>query len=481
MNTQLLRYAYPIAGGLVLLGLLFFVLARPKTVESIENTAFLPESQKADEIRAALADVGFADANKPRNESLNAGLELYRQGRYAEAERAFDRHLLQYTNDQVATFYLGMSLLYQQKFSQALQLLSELALLDGFELQDEARWYATLCGCGPDREQSIRQFEQIAANPASAYQQAAKVVLNTVRLHPGPFSFQIQGDAGRPDAAPSYALVIEAPRTWWQTPWLRNLILALLAGATIGLVWWRREAARREQERVERQVAQRTASLLQQKQEMELEKARSEELLLNILPAETAEELKMYGKSNARRFEMVTVLFSDFQGFTQISEQMPPEELVADLDYCFKAFDEIMQKHGLEKIKTVGDCYVCAGGLNNPGEDTAVTVVHAAQDMIAALQEFNKRQRADSKPAFEARIGIHTGPVVAGIVGIKKYAYDIWGDTVNIAARMEQSSEGGRINISEATYELVKEHFPCTYRGKVDAKGKGLVDMYFVE
>ncbi len=212
-----------------------------------------------------------------------------------------------------------------------------------------------------------------------------------------------------------------------------------------------------------------------------LERQRSEELLLNILPVATAEELKQHGKAKAKRFDSVTVLFTDFKSFTKITEQMPPEELVAKLDECFRAFDDIVSRCGIEKIKTIGDSYMCAGGLPTPNETHPENVVKAALEMQVFMDSFGKRQQAQGLPGFETRIGIHTGPVVAGIVGSKKFAYDIWGDTVNMAARMEESGETGKVNISQSTFKLVKKIFRCTHRGKILAKNKGEVDMYFVE
>ncbi|MBK9017869.1 MAG: tetratricopeptide repeat protein [Saprospiraceae bacterium] len=211
------------------------------------------------------------------------------------------------------------------------------------------------------------------------------------------------------------------------------------------------------------------------------EKQRSDELLLNILPEQTANELKAHGKAKARRYDSVTVLFSDFKSFTQIAEQMPAEALVAELDECFRAFDEIIGKYGIEKIKTIGDAYFCAAGLPEPTTTHAEDMVRAALEMQVFIEKFRQQQRAAGKPEFFCRIGIHTGPVVAGVVGQKKFAYDIWGDTVNMGARMEQSGEPDRVNISQTTYELVKDKFRCMPRGKVAAKNKGEVDMYFVE
>jgi class 3 adenylate cyclase/tetratricopeptide (TPR) repeat protein len=201
------------------------------------------------------------------------------------------------------------------------------------------------------------------------------------------------------------------------------------------------------------------------------EKQKSDALLLNILPAEVAGELKEQGRAAARQFESVTVLFTDFVDFTQVSEKLSPQELVGELHLNFKAFDEIIERHGLEKIKTIGDAYMAVCGLPVPDAD------HARKAALAALeiQAFTQ-----NRPGFDIRIGLHSGPVVAGIVGVKKFAYDIWGDTVNTAARMESSSEAGKINLSGATYERLKAEFDCTYRGKIAAKNKGEIDMYFL-
>ncbi len=211
---------------------------------------------------------------------------------------------------------------------------------------------------------------------------------------------------------------------------------------------------------------------------IEKERERSENLLLNILPKETAQELKQSGKVQAKSFESVTVLFADFKGFTQYAEKLSPEKLVESVDFYFSKFDEIMENYGLEKIKTIGDAYMCAGGLPFPTEDHAYKMVCAAMEIV----EFVKDTKASNTGAhqFDIRIGINTGPVVAGVVGTKKFAYDIWGDTVNIASRMESNSEPGKINVSENTYTLIKDAFDCTYRGEIDAKHKGMMKMYFV-
>ncbi|MBL7766824.1 MAG: tetratricopeptide repeat protein [Chitinophagaceae bacterium] len=217
-----------------------------------------------------------------------------------------------------------------------------------------------------------------------------------------------------------------------------------------------------------------------QRNKIQKGKKRSDELLLNILPEEVAEELKEKGSAAAKHFDEVTVLFTDFKGFTQLSELLTPTELVAEINHCFSAFDHIMQKHQVEKIKTIGDAYMAVGGIPTPNKTHAMDVVNAALDIQQFMLDHKEKMEAAGKLYFEIRIGIHTGPVVAGIVGVKKFAYDIWGDTVNTASRMESSGEVGSVNISESTYALVRDQFTCTHRGKIQAKGKGEIDMYFV-
>ncbi|MFT5819802.1 MAG: adenylate cyclase [Crocinitomix sp.] len=212
---------------------------------------------------------------------------------------------------------------------------------------------------------------------------------------------------------------------------------------------------------------------------IQYEKERSEKLLLNILPAETAEELKTHGKAKARSYEQVSVLFTDFKGFTMISEELSPEDLVAEIDHCYKAFDKICTEHNIEKIKTIGDAYMCAGGLPKVNDRNAIDAINAGLAIRDFMLDYKIQRDLEGRPGFEIRIGVHTGPVVAGIVGINKFAYDIWGDTVNTAARMESSGDVGKVNVSQTTYELTKDHFNFEYRGKIAAKNKGDIDMYF--
>lgn len=225
---------------------------------------------------------------------------------------------------------------------------------------------------------------------------------------------------------------------------------------------------------MEQKVTERTHDL-------QIEKQKSDDLLLNILPAETANELKAHGKALAKSFDVVTVMFTDFKDFTTVSENVSAQELVEEINTCFSAFDLILQKHGVEKIKTIGDAYLCVTGLPVSKPTHAEDMLNAAFEIRDYMEKRKGEQTAKGSFSFQIRLGIHTGSIVAGIVGLKKYAYDIWGDTVNFAARMEQNSEAGKINISGTTYELIKDKYSCTYRGKIPAKNKGELDMYFAE
>ena len=216
------------------------------------------------------------------------------------------------------------------------------------------------------------------------------------------------------------------------------------------------------------------------KQLAESEKMKSEKLLLNILPKDVADELKDKGTAEPVSFDSVSVLFTDFQGFTKIAEKMSPNELIKELDGCFVQFDKITERFNLEKLKTIGDSYMCAGGIPKPSATHAIDAVLAALEIQSFMNQMKSLKEMMGFPYWELRLGIHTGPLVAGVIGEKKFAYDVWGDTVNTASRMESSGYPGRINISGATYELVKDFFDCEYRGRINAKNKGEVDMYFV-
>jgi class 3 adenylate cyclase len=227
-------------------------------------------------------------------------------------------------------------------------------------------------------------------------------------------------------------------------------------------------------ENLEQRVIDRTA-------ELNAEKKKSDALLLNILPETAAEELKRSGKTTPQRFDSVTVMFTDFQDFTRISAGMNPAKLVDELGTYFAQFDRIAEKYELEKIKTVGDSYMCAGGLPDFQPDHAFRIVSAALEMRDYMLKVKADKEASGEEHFAIRIGVHSGPVVAGVVGLKKFAYDIWGDTVNMASRMETTCEPWQVNISETTLGLIQSRVRFTHRGKIDAKSRGEIDMYYVD
>ncbi len=232
-----------------------------------------------------------------------------------------------------------------------------------------------------------------------------------------------------------------------------------------------REALRDRNMQLERDVDERTRELQRAKQA-------ADDLLLNILPASVIDELRDRGNVAARAHADVTVLFADFTDFTRHSERLSPQLLVDELHACFTAFDRMLAAHGVEKIKTVGDAYLAVAGLPASAPDHALRAVRLALAMRDFIRE---RNQSPGAKGFGIRIGLHSGDVVAGVVGIHKYAYDIWGDAVNIAARMQENCLPGQVNISATTHALVKDHYACTYRGELEAKNKGLLKMYFVE
>ncbi|MCB1140710.1 MAG: hypothetical protein H7A24_07855 [Leptospiraceae bacterium] len=230
----------------------------------------------------------------------------------------------------------------------------------------------------------------------------------------------------------------------------------------------------KERDLLEVRVKERTRDL-------EESRKKSDELLLNILPVTIADELKIDGKVKPKSYEMVSVLFTDFKGFTKISENMEPTEILNELDLCFYRFDMLMERFNLEKIKTIGDAYMCAGGIPTANQTNPIDAVLAGLEIQKFMDNLRISKIAEGKNYWELRLGIHTGPVIAGVVGQKKFAYDIWGDTVNTASRMESSGQPGKINVSSFTYKYIHTLFDCTYRGKIPAKNKGDIEMYFVE
>lgn len=227
-------------------------------------------------------------------------------------------------------------------------------------------------------------------------------------------------------------------------------------------------------------LEQQSSELEKQKNKLEIEKNKTDELLQNILPYEIAEQLKNKGSVNAKKYRMVSIMFTDFKDFTKISAELEPEEIIKELSVYFRKFDEITSEHFIEKIKTIGDAYMAVGGLPLRNKSNPIDTVLAALKIQKFMTYYNNSRAAKGLTVWGLRLGIHTGKVIAGVIGSKKFAYDIWGDAVNTAARLETAGEVGKVNISGVTYSYIKDFFDCTYRGKIAAKNKGEIDMYFV-
>jgi class 3 adenylate cyclase len=233
---------------------------------------------------------------------------------------------------------------------------------------------------------------------------------------------------------------------------------------------------REANESLEKKVVERTLKLQETNQLLSIEKEKSEKLILNILPSRIATELKENGKVKPRIYT-ASILFTDFHGFTKLSENLSPKELISELDTCFRFFDTLMDKYKLEKLKTIGDSFMCAGGIPDESVEHPFEIIKASLEM----RDFIFERNLTEKNKLEIRIGIHIGKVIAGVIGDKKFTYDVWGDTVNTASRMESSGEIGKVNISEELYKIIKDEFDCMYRGEILAKNKGNLKMYFVE
>ncbi|MBK6776711.1 MAG: adenylate/guanylate cyclase domain-containing protein [Flavobacteriales bacterium] len=279
---------------------------------------------------------------------------------------------------------------------------------------------------------------------------------------------------------PPAELKIEVLPPWYRSWWFYTALVIAMGSGAYSFIKVRERQLRLRNQVLEMRVEERTAEVVAQSQEIGKQKVRIEDLLLNILPKEISEELKEKGWATARSHKAVTVVFTDMKGFTRVAEKMSPEELVGELNDCFIHFDAIIDKYGIEKIKTIGDSYMCAGGVPTHDPHHAHKAVLAALEIRELMRVWAEERTASGKEPWVLRIGLHTGPVVAGVVGKRKFAYDIWGDTVNTASRMESSGLAGEVNISGATYEQVKDIVECVYRGKVNAKNKGEIDMYLV-
>jgi class 3 adenylate cyclase/ligand-binding sensor domain-containing protein/predicted metal-dependent HD superfamily phosphohydrolase len=311
--------------------------------------------------------------------------------------------------------------------------------------------------------------------------------INYSNLKPGTYTFKVwaANSDGQWCEEPA-ELIIHIDTPFWTTWWFLAIIIVFVGLIVLAAYVLRIRAINSQKERLAFLVEKRTQTITiqkeqieKQKQELEIEKEKTEKLLYNILPAETAEELKNKGKARTRFYRMVTVMFTDIKGFTQIAESYKPADLVKRLDNLFREIDKIIEKYQLEKIKTIGDAYMAAGGVPLRDKENPVNAVLAALE----IQQFmaKDKQRYAPEDQWELRIGLHTGDVIAGVIGTKRIAYDIWGNTVNVAQRMEMTSDVGKVNVSGATFDYIKPYFDCTYRGKVAAKNKGEIDMYYVE
>lgn len=257
---------------------------------------------------------------------------------------------------------------------------------------------------------------------------------------------------------------------FWETWWFYTISSIFVLSMVYMFYTYKTRQVKRRNLELAQMVKRRT-------RELEEEKDKSDALLMNILPGSCVDELKEKGYVQPREFKNCSILFTDFKGFTYTASVLPADSLVNELNEIFKGFDDIVSKYGLEKMKTIGDSYMAAGGLPKETRDHALITVYAALEM----QDFIRKRGETAPIKWEMRVGVHSGSVIAGVVGTKKFVYDIWGDTVNLASRMESSGEPGRVNVSAYTYMLIRDHFDCEYRGKMDAKGKGKVDMYFVK
>ena len=258
--------------------------------------------------------------------------------------------------------------------------------------------------------------------------------------------------------------------TWW------FILLCIIGGAVllVQVAKFRNRNLKRRNDLLEERIKQRTAQL-------EEAKGKSDELLLNILPAEVADELKAKGKSAPRMYKSASVLFTDFVGFTATSAKMEPKKLIEKLDAYFVEFDKITSRYGIEKIKTIGDAYMCASGIPVENENNALSLTLAGLQLKTYCERLKTEQQAHGEVFWDLRLGIHSGPIIAGVVGVKKFAYDVWGDTVNTASRVESNGDLNTLNVSETTYNKIKDYFVCDFEKEVNAKGKGIMKIYQVD
>jgi class 3 adenylate cyclase len=293
----------------------------------------------------------------------------------------------------------------------------------------------------------------------------------------GGYKFRVQARTPKGVMSKDAVFQFNVLPPWFRTWWAYLTYLVMAVAGVWGLIRWRVRKLEKEKEQLEIVVEERTVEIRQQRDQIAVEEQRSQALLLNILPKSVAEELKDTGTVQPQHYDDVTVCFTDFVGFTLSSETIPAAELVSSLHEYFTYFDEVTAEHGLEKLKTIGDSYMLVSGLPKPRKSHAVDAVMAALRLVEVVRELAAR---GDGAVWDVRIGLHSGPVAAGVVGVKKFAFDIWGNTVNMASRMESSGARGRVNLSPRTFELVREFFECEARGLVMTKDKREMEMYFV-
>ncbi|TAE50750.1 MAG: hypothetical protein EAZ89_11430, partial [Bacteroidetes bacterium] len=405
----------------------------------------------------------------------NVGSVYRRQGKYSQALRNFAlaQKIQQKQNDLegLADTYndIGTTLTQQRRYSEAIEYLERaLAIAQQTGLRDDVRYaYSSLSAAYDsmgDYRNAYFYYRKFNLVRDSLVNQQKNDLLTRMTLVYGSQAQQREIDTLKAQARARqnyYVLIL----------YILGSIAAAILAFMVFLGW-----RSRNQMRVNRQLAAKN-------REIEAERKKSDELLLNILPEQTAAELKSSPDARVatRSYEEVSVMFIDFHGFTLLAAHLSPVELVNELHYCFSNFDTIIDKYNIEKIKTIGDAYMCAGGLPETNKSHAHDVIRAGLEIQKFMRALRDRRQQAGLPYFEARIGIHTGPLVAGVVGKKKFAYDIWGDTVNTASRIETCGEVGKVNISKDTYDLVKDTFICRSRGMIHAKNKGEIEMFFVE
>jgi ligand-binding sensor domain-containing protein/class 3 adenylate cyclase len=360
--------------------------------------------------------------------------------------------------------------------------LEERDAIDGVDLSHTERDVRIEYGCVSLSDQSAVRYQYMLEGLEKDWQPVTdQTDAHYAGLPPGAYVFKVKARNRSglwSDPPILYHFTVLPP--WYRSWWFYSAVV--LAGAIVlfSYIKVRERQLRTRNLELEEKVELRTAEVVQQSKEIEGQKERIEGLLLNILPKVISDELNEKGKATARMHPEVTVMFTDMKGFTRVAEKMTPEELVRELDECFIQIDRIIGRYGVEKIKTIGDSYMCASGIPQSDPWHAHKMLLAALEVREMMARWCRQREALGKEPWVLRIGIHTGPVVAGVVGQRKFAYDIWGDTVNTASRMESSGATGEVNISGRTYDLIKDDFVCEYRGKVEAKNKGQIDMYFV-